>query len=50
MQAKGFRIEDDTVWLSDGVTEYPLKLSKINRNLTERRSNRGFDRTLIRIL
>ncbi|MFQ5476927.1 MAG: hypothetical protein ACE5DT_07860 [Nitrosopumilus sp.] len=47
----GFRIEEDILWLSDGVTEYPLKLEQIkkdliNRKFTGLKNNRKFDRTL----
>ena len=32
-KAKGFHIKNDILWLSDGITEYPLKLSKINEDI-----------------
>ncbi len=44
----GFHIKYDILWLSDGITEYPLKLSKIkahnqpqgNRDKNNLRGNR----------
>jgi len=32
---KGFHIKYDILWLSDGITEYPLKLSKIKKNIKD---------------
>ena len=51
-KAKGFHIKGDILWLSDGVTEYPLKLSKIkarNQPQGNRENNyRGGNSTLKR--
>ena len=36
IEAKGFRIEGNILWLSDGMTEYPLKLEDVRKKLTNR--------------
>jgi len=58
MKAKGFEIKEDILWLSDGVTKYPLKMSSIvedmrtgklklyQPNFDSKKNNRKFDRTL----
>ena len=57
-KAKGFTIKGDILWLSDGVTQYPLKMSVLVEDMRNgklklyqpkfdsEKNNRRFDRIL----